>query len=283
MKSRQGVFMELEELRQEISKADDEMAALFVRRMNAARQIAEHKRERGLPVEDAEQEKRVIREHSKWIEDPDLRDYYVRFLQAVMDVSKSWQHRLLEGQKIAYCGTEGSDDHTAVKNVFPSGVYVGYETYDQAYEAVACGECDTAVLPFENAQGGEVGRVLDLIFSGDLFVNDVFNVGDDALSARYAVLSRTERTDEQGKSNRAFMLMFTVRDETGGLAKAINVISAYDFNMRVMRSRPMRDLPWNYYFYAEAIGDDTSDNGQRMLNAMRVVCPSVKVAGRYSL
>lgn len=275
--------MELEELRQEISMTDNEMAALFVRRMDAARQIAEHKRERGLPVEDTGQEKRVIREHVKCIEDPELRDYYVRFLQAVMDVSKSWQHRILEGQKIAYCGTEDSDDFNAVKNVFTSGIYIGYETYDQAYKAVADGECDTAVLPFENAQGGEIGRVLDLIFSGDLFVNDVFNVGNDTLSARYAVLSRTERTDDSNKNNRAFMLMFTVRDETGGLAKAINVISAYDFNMRVMRSRPMRDLPWNYYFYAEAIGDDTSDNGQRMLNAMRVVCPSVKVAGRYSL
>lgn len=77
--------------------------------------------------------------------------------------------------------------------------------------------------------------------------------------------------------------MFTVKDETGGLAKAINIISAFSFNMRIMRSRPMRDLPWNYYFYAEAIGDDTSENGKRMINALKSSCPIVKVAGRYQI
>jgi chorismate mutase/prephenate dehydratase len=73
-----------------------------------------------------------------------------------------------------------------------------------------------------------------------------------------------------------------VKDEVGGLAKAINLISAYNFNMRVLRSRPMHDLPWHYYFYAELEGNDNSENGQRMLNALKGVCPIMKVVGRYT-
>ena len=80
----------------------------------------------------------------------------------------------------------------------------------------------------------------------------------------------------------AFLLLFTVKDEVGGLAKAINVISAYGFNMRVLRSRPMKNLPWHYYFYAEVEGDDTSENGARMLSALSAACPDMKIAGRYS-
>ena len=67
-----------------------------------------------------------------------------------------------------------------------------------------------------------------------------------------------------------------------GLAKAINLISAYNFNMRVLRSRPMHNLPWHYYFYAELEGNDNSENGQRMLNTLKGVCPMMKVVGRYT-
>ena len=77
--------------------------------------------------------------------------------------------------------------------------------------------------------------------------------------------------------------MVTVKDEVGGLAKAVNMISAYNFNMRVLRSRPMHNLPWNYYFYAEIEGNDNSENGQRMLTALRGVCPILKVVGRYTI
>lgn len=58
-------------------------------------------------------------------------------------------------------------------------------------------------------------------------------------------------------------------------------ISAFDFNMRVLRSRPMKGLLWHYYFYAELEGDDRSDQGRQMLRALKSVCPMIKVAGRY--
>ena len=43
----------------------------------------------------------------------------------------------------------------------------------------------------------------------------------------------------------------------------------------------MKDLPWHYYFYAEAEGDACSENARRMIAALRGVCPMVKVAGHY--
>ena len=79
----------------------------------------------------------------------------------------------------------------------------------------------------------------------------------------------------------AFLLLFTVKDEVGGLAKAINLISAYNFNMKVLRSRPMKDLPWHYYFYAEVEGNADSENGRRMISALKGACPMVKVAGHF--
>ena len=48
----------LTEARAAIGEADREMARLFVRRMEAVREIAAYKRERGLPILDAAQEER---------------------------------------------------------------------------------------------------------------------------------------------------------------------------------------------------------------------------------
>ena len=87
--------MELAEAREEIRRIDEEMAALFVRRMEAARSIAAYKAAHGLPVEDLAQEARVLAGRSALIKDDALRPYYLQFLQHTMDVSKDWQRRLI--------------------------------------------------------------------------------------------------------------------------------------------------------------------------------------------
>ena len=83
--------MELEHLREEIRAVDEEMAALFVRRMETARKIAAYKRAHKLPVEDRAQEARVLAGRGTLIKDAALRPYYLEFLQDMMDVSKRWQ------------------------------------------------------------------------------------------------------------------------------------------------------------------------------------------------
>jgi chorismate mutase len=52
---------ELRSFRNEINRIDAEMKELFVKRMETAKKIGLYKKERGLPVFDAEREKEVIR------------------------------------------------------------------------------------------------------------------------------------------------------------------------------------------------------------------------------
>ena len=86
--------MNIEELRKEIESIDVQMAELFAARMDAAKKIAVYKREHGLPIEDREQERRVIENRSRKIDDAALRKYYVQFIQSAMDISKAWQRDL---------------------------------------------------------------------------------------------------------------------------------------------------------------------------------------------
>ena len=351
---------------EQVKNADLQMRELFLQRLEAVRAVARWKKERGLPAEDREQESQLLEELSAGVEDEAQRSFYLCFLQDVLNVSNQWQHHLMEGLRVAYSGVEGAFGHVAAMRIFPNGVKTPYPSFEGAYNAVEKGECDLAVLPIENSYAGEVGQVLDLMFSGNLHVNGVYDLpitqnllglpgakaedittvvshpqalsqcrpyirrhgyltksasntamaakevaegNDPSVAAiasaetaqlyglqildhdinesrmnttRFAVFSRVEYPAAAAHDKGAFLILFTVKDEVGGLAKAINLISAYNFNMRVLRSHPMHDLPWHYYFYAELEGNDSSENSQRMLNALRGVCPMMKVVGRYT-
>ena len=54
--------MDLDDSRGIIKAIDEQMADLFAKRMDAVRHVAAYKREQGLPIEDKEQEARVIAE-----------------------------------------------------------------------------------------------------------------------------------------------------------------------------------------------------------------------------
>ena len=72
-----------------------------------------------------------------------------------------------------------------------------------------------------------------------------------------------------------------VKNEAGALAKAIDVIGLYGYNMRTLRSRPMKELMWQYYFYAEIEGDLNTDAGKDMLKMLSRFCDKLKPVGTY--
>lgn len=356
----------LEVARNTINSIDEKMAKLFSERMQAVKVVAEYKKENGLTVFDASREQAVIEKNANYIDDEEIRSYYVSFIKNNIELSKQYQHKILEGQKVAYSGVEGAFANIAAKRVFPDGLISSYSDFNEAYNSVVNGECDCAVLPIENSFAGEVGQVMDLMFNGSLYINGVYglkisqnligidgasikdiktvishpqalsqcgeyikknnfvkqeetntaiaaqkvselndrsvaaiasfetaelyglNVIDhdinesDGNTTKFAVFSRVQNTNVNKNSNR-FLLLFTVKHEAGALAKAVNVIGKYGFNMSALRSRPMKELAWQYYFYVEAEGDETSVEGKKMLEELSLHCDKLKVVGHFSL
>ena len=353
----------LDEARKKISEVDSKMAALFEERMEAAAMIADYKKENGLQIYDAQREKELINNNVDLILDENLKDYYIEFLKNTLDVSKQYQRRCIKGARIAYCGNEGAFAQIATNNIFPEGEAVPYKSFQDAYEAVENGECDVAVLPIENSYAGEVGAVMDIMFSGSLYINGLYTfqieqcllgtddaslediktvvshpqalaqcdnyikkigakkeeVGNTSFAAkmvakekdktmaaiasreaasvynlkvldaniaesgdnstRFAVFARNMSRYIGGAKNNHIIMMFTVKNEAGALAKAMNVIGAYGYNMSAVRSRPRKSLSWSYYFYVEADGDGNIDNEKRMLKALGATCDKLRVIG----
>jgi chorismate mutase/prephenate dehydratase len=357
----------LDEARKQINAIDKEMAKLFEDRMNASKLVAEAKKEQGLPLEDLKRENEVIERNSSFINDPLIREYYVNYQKEVMGISKKYQARLLNGMKVAYAGVKGAFAYEAAKKVYPSSKLVSYSTFTQAYKACEKGEVDAAILPIENSFAGDVGEVMDLIFSGSLYINQIVDldinqsllgikgasikdiklvmshpqalaqcgeyienhkfeikeVSNTALGAkllaesndksigvigseenadiyglevleskintarnnttRFAVFTRTKNVDKpNNKMGDNFIIVFTVSNEAGALAKSLNIIGSHNFNMRTLRSRPMKELMWNYYFFVELEGDGYSSEANDMMNELKAFCDHLKLVGAYN-
>ena len=166
----------LEEARRIINETDAKMAELFVKRMKAAEMVYEHKKEYGLPILDTKREEAVIQRNTALVEDAVLKEYYIDYLRYTMAISRAYQYRLQNGLKVAYSGVEGAFAHIAAGRIFPKGNRVSYRDFKAAYDAVAIGESDVAVLPIENSYAGEVGQTIDLLFSGELFINGIYEL-----------------------------------------------------------------------------------------------------------
>ena len=358
---------ELEQARAGINEIDAKMAELWEKRMNLVVQVANYKKKNGMQVFDSSREKQVIERCVQYIKNIDLQPYYVQYIQDLMDISKKYQHKLLEGAKIDYSGIEGAFANIAAKKILPDGNLIPYTDFQSAYEAVESGECDVAVLPIENSFAGDVGQVTDLMFTGKLFVNGVYSLpvtqnllavkgagiediktvishpqaldqcasyirskgwetktasntaraakqiadlNDKSVAAiasaetaelyglevlaekinenstnttRFAVFSKVKEKTINSEDYSTFIMMVVVKNESGSLVNALKVISDYGYNMRNVKSRPLKNSQWEYYFYVEAEGKISSTDGQAMIKALSDRCQMLKVLGSYSL
>ncbi|MCR4719956.1 MAG: chorismate mutase [Firmicutes bacterium] len=358
---------ELETVRSGIEEIDKKIAELFEKRMAFSKDVAQYKKERGLSVKDLSRETALLNKNCSYIKDPETEEYYVLLQKRIMELSCDYQERLISGMRVAYCGVPGAFAHIAAHNMYPSSNLIPYKTFEDAYHGVENGECDCCVLPLENSYAGEVDTVADLLFTGNLFVNQVINLpiehclvakpssnpemikkvishaqalkqceeyiknagfetdevsntaiaanmvknsDDDSLAAiasfeaaeiyglkvldrhindsrnnstRFASFSRVQNRPQKEKlrENENFILVFTVQNRAGALAQTLNIIGAHGYNMKSLRSRPMKGLEWEYFFYIEAEGNINNENGRTLLLELSAICARLKLAGTY--
>ncbi len=138
--------------------------------------VFEYKKEFGLPILDSKREDAVIEKNSALIDDEIIKGYYIEYIKNLMAVSRAYQYRLQNGLKVAYSGVEGAFAHIAAGRIFPDSKRISFRDFKSAYDSVVNGDTDVAVLPIENSYAGEVGQTIDLIFSGSLFINGIYEL-----------------------------------------------------------------------------------------------------------
>lgn len=85
---------------------------------------------------------------------------------------------------------------------------------------------------------------------------------------------------EEIKSGDAFSLLITTEHKMGELARIIKTIEKYGYNMLNIKSRPIKDIPWEYYFYIELEGD--IEEAKELLGELNSTSKFMKILGSYT-
>ncbi|AMJ40779.1 bifunctional chorismate mutase/prephenate dehydratase [Anaerotignum propionicum] len=183
--------MDLEALRLRVNEIDDEIAKLFVERMQTSAKIAEAKAEKNLPVLDQKRENQVLqRVMDQAGEEFEL---YIKTLYHTMfEVSRSYQAGLLTKETplsqeiianfqepklefprkaiVACQGVEGSYAERACGKLFSMPNTMFFNSFESVFNAVEMGLCQYGVLPIENSSAGSVTEVYDLMVRHKFYV-----------------------------------------------------------------------------------------------------------------
>lgn len=186
---------ELEELRREIDAVDAGIVKAFEKRLAIARQVAEYKIEKGLPVLDRGREADVLRKREEMLEDQALSGDVDRLFELLMSISRAHQRKLVRESrrsaqnaapngKVGYSGVRGAYADMAQNEYFGGQAEaVSFQGFEEVFAAVESGEVEYGVVPIENSYAGSVEQVYDLLHQYDVYI-----VGEQLIHIEHALL-----------------------------------------------------------------------------------------------
>jgi len=153
---------ELDKIRREIDRIDDELAALIERRAAQAKKIGELKA--GAAAYRPERESQILQRVAK-------RNGVLpgEKMSAVFREIISACRGLEEAIRVSYLGPEGTFSEQAVRRHFGAAVdALAVASVDEAFRRCESGAAQFTVVPAENSTEGVVGRTLDLLVTTPL-------------------------------------------------------------------------------------------------------------------
>ena len=176
----------LDNLREQIDKIDNELLALFEQRMGVALLVSAAKQIKGLPIYDREREIAKMQEISSKVRE-ELRPHAQTLYDTIFELSKIHQRAATQQESsmrrqitkamrdvfpvsatVACPGAEGSFAQMACEKMFshPNIMHQKSQAFEQVFAAVDGGLCQYGVLPLENSTTGLVGKIYDLMLQG---------------------------------------------------------------------------------------------------------------------
>ncbi len=183
--------MGIERYREEIDRIDNDIKDLLEERMKVVKDIAEYKKENGLPILDARREREKLSELAEKT-DGGIRRYMTVLYSLLFELSRSYQSALTSGETELYAdirnsidntprlfpedpsvacqGVEGAFSQIACEKIFKAPKILYMNTFDSVFSAVENGFCKYGVIPLENSTAGSVKKVYDLMVKKQFYI-----------------------------------------------------------------------------------------------------------------
>ena len=173
--------MDIEKLRGEIDKLDDELAALIQRRAGLAQNIGHLKG--GAPAYRPERESEILRRIAA-TSGPLAAERLLTVFREIISACRALEQSI----RVSYLGPEGTFSEQAVRKHFGRAVEgLASASVDEAFRSAESGTAQFTVVPVENSTEGVVGRTLDLLLATPLRI-----CGEVELRVQQNLLCRTD-------------------------------------------------------------------------------------------
>ncbi len=185
---------ELQRLRNEIDEIDEQLVPLLLRRMDAAKGVAQYKIEHKMPVLNQKREQEILDRVGE--ECGEQGDAIKTVFSAAMDASRALQHKLIgggeqlrsaienaqrgsltaNGEPVAVQGVEGAYSSITAKKLFPDSPIDYHRQFEDVFEAVNKNKARFGVIPVENSTAGSVHESYDLIMKYRFYVVGAYDL-----------------------------------------------------------------------------------------------------------
>ena len=182
--------MNLETIRSEADRIDNEIAVLFEKRLKLVESVAKVKMETHSPIFKPSREREIIGRLTKDHEGVSA-DYLKLLFTTIFDISRSHQIVLTgrnseiagnianalkmtplfpKSAEVACQGTEGANSTFACEKIFRRPTIVYFNNFDGVFNAVDKGLCRYGILPVENSLHGSVTHVYDRMKENSFYI-----------------------------------------------------------------------------------------------------------------
>ncbi|MBE6958845.1 MAG: bifunctional chorismate mutase/prephenate dehydratase [Ruminococcaceae bacterium] len=176
--------MELNELRNEIDRIDEQLVKLFASRMEIAAAIGDYKKENNLPIFVPAREREKLKDVAQ-MSGPEMANYTRVLYSMLFELSRSYQSKRNDtisplyrqirdaientpklfptAPMVACQGVEGAYAQIACEKMFQNPFIMYFKNFEGIFTAIEKGLCQYGILPIENSTAGSVKKVYDLM------------------------------------------------------------------------------------------------------------------------
>ena len=285
--------MDLNELRLEIDRIDDELVRLFVQRMEVSARIADYKKENNLPIFVPAREAEKLLDVAQKA-GPDMENYTQVLYSMLFELSRGYQSKrnatrtelygrindamagtpklLPRDGAVACMGSDGDNGRMVCQKLFGSCSVLQFKGIDGVLSAVCQGLCRYGILPLE----GNMKQLYDLLDQQGLFIVRSFRLGDQS---QYICISRC--LEIYPGADRSSIRM-ALSDHPGALYKVLARLYTLGINVLRLESRPIAEKNFQGMFYFDLQTSVYSDEFVQLICELDDLCQDFAYLGSYT-
>lgn len=167
-----------------------------------------------------------------------------------------------------YSHPQGFQQSTLFLESFPEWQHVPYYNTAISAQYIATKQ-DPSKVAIASKRAAEIYH-LEVIAKNIQDVNNNYT--------RFVIISPEQNTS---LNNNKISIVYSLPHSVGSLYQSLGVLAKYKVNILSLQSRPIKERPWEFYFYLDLAGNIKNDHVQQAFAEITAMSHHFKILGNY--